>query len=70
MKKIITAIMAIGMMSSALSASMSYECWGYKNGKPEWWISISAESKSEAESLAMAKFKNELDRNPDYVKCK
>jgi heme A synthase len=69
MKKIIVATMALGMMVSAANASMSYECWVYKNGKPMWMTHVSADSKSQAESKAVVKFRD-LGRKGDYIKCK
>jgi len=69
MKKILVSIVALGMMVSSANASMSYECWMYKNGKPMWYVTVSADNKSEAQSKATAKFRN-LDRSGDYIKCK
>lgn len=49
--------------------NMSYECWAYKNGKPDKMVHVTAENKSEAEMLAWVKFR-ELGIQPDSVKCK
>ena len=52
MKKIIVAVMALGMMVSAANAGMKYECWMYKNGKPWKMTYLVADSKSQAETQA------------------
>jgi hypothetical protein len=49
--------------------NMKYECWAYKNGKPDKMVYVSAPSNAEAEVLAWEKFRS-LGINPDYVKCK
>lgn len=49
--------------------SMSYECWAYKNGKPDKMVKVVANNKQEAEQLAYDKFAA-LGINPDYVNCK
>ena len=69
MKKVIVTIMALGMMASAANAGMKYECWMYKDGKPWKMTYLVADSKSQAESKAVAKFRD-LGRNGDYIKCK
>ena len=69
MKKVLIAIMAVGILSSTLSAGMKYECWVYKDGHPWKMTYVVADNKSEAESKAVVKFK-ELGRNGDYIKCK
>ena len=69
MKKVIVAVMALGMMASAANASMSYECWMYKSGKPMWYVNVSANNKSEAQDKAAVKFRN-IGRKGDYIKCK
>jgi len=48
---------------------MKYECWAYKNGKPDKMVYVSAENRDDAEVLAWEKFRN-LGITPDYVKCK
>lgn len=50
-------------------ASMNYECWTYVNGHPDKMTHISANSRSEAESLVQAKFRD-LGAKWDYIKCK
>lgn len=69
MKKVLIAAMALGMWVSSANASMSYECWVYKNGKPMWMMHVSADNKSQAESKAVVKFRD-LGRKGDYIKCK
>ena len=49
---------------------MKYECWAYKNGKPDKMTFVYADSKAEAENLAWDKFKNELGINPESVNVK
>lgn len=49
--------------------AMSYECWAYKNGKPDKMTHVSANSKEEAISLAWEKFR-ELGINPEKVTAK
>ena len=48
---------------------MSYECWSYKNGKPDKMIHVTASNKEEAEALAWEKFRS-LGIEPDYINCK
>lgn len=49
--------------------SMKYECWAYKNGKPDKMVNVTANSKSEAEQLAVEKFQK-LGISYDYINCK
>lgn len=49
--------------------NLKYNCWGYKNGKPEWNVSVVAKNRSEAENLAWEKLRH-LGRNPDKVTAK
>ncbi len=49
--------------------SMKYECWAYKNGKPDKMVHVVASNKTEAEQLAWDKFKK-LGIKPDSVNCK
>jgi len=48
---------------------MSYECWAYKNGKPDKMVHVTAQNKSEAEAIAWDKFKS-LGVKPESVSCK
>lgn len=48
---------------------MSYECWAYKNGKPDKMVKVVANNKDEAERLAWQTF-DKLGIKPDYVTCK
>jgi hypothetical protein len=68
MRKLVIATMALGIMASSVSAS-TYECWMYKYGKPQWYVNVSASSKSEAQSKAAYKF-DKIGRSGDYIKCK
>jgi len=70
MRKMVFSIMAIAMMIGTNAvASMSYECWAYKNGSPWKMVHVSANNKSQAIDLAWDKFKS-LDINPQKVNCK
>jgi len=68
MNKLLLVAFLAGIFTSSASASMSYECWMYKDGSPWKMTYVSANSKSEAESKAVVKFRD-LGRNGDYVKC-
>lgn len=71
MKKIVLSIstIAIFAFNSAAMASMSYECWTHPGGHPDKMVHVSANSKSEAESLAIDKFIN-IGVKPEAVSCK
>ncbi|MBF0203028.1 MAG: hypothetical protein HQK67_01665 [Desulfamplus sp.] len=69
MKKFISVILGLLVFTSIAYAAMSYECWRYVNGKPEGYISVTADSREEAETKAYARFK-ELGSQIDYCKCK
>lgn len=70
MKKLLIILPLTLLFSYSAQASMSYECWTYKNGSPDKMTKVSADSKSEAEKKAGDKFRNELNVSFDYVKCK
>ena len=71
MKNIILSTIALVMftLSSTSMASMSYECWTHPGGHPDKMVHVTANSKSEAESLAVDKFKD-LGIKPESVSCK
>ena len=70
MKKLVFGVLAVAiMMSLSAQASMSYECWAYKNGSAWKMVHVSANSKSQAVDLAWDKFKN-LGIKPQSVNCK
>ena len=48
---------------------MKYECWAYKNGKPDKMVYVVADNKGEAETLAWEKFRK-LGIEPESVNCK
>jgi len=48
---------------------LRWECWGYKNAKPQWNVSVTASSRAEAKNLAWEKFRS-LGRNPEKVTVK
>jgi hypothetical protein len=68
MNKLFLVAIVAGIFTSSASASMSYECWMYKDGSPWKMTYVSANSKSEATSKAYDKFRD-LGRSGDYVKC-
>jgi len=70
MKKIILGVVLLAAfsLSSGAIASMKYECWTYIDGKPDKMTYVTADNKSEAQSLAEEKFEN-LGRKWDYIKC-
>jgi len=47
----------------------TYECWAYKNGKPDKMVKVSANDKDEAAMLAWEKFRT-IGINPDSVNVK
>ncbi len=67
MKKIILILLLA--MSSSSFASMSYECWRYVKGKPQGYVTVSADSKSEAEKKAYQKFKD-IGKKFENIECK
>ncbi|WP_019672270.1 hypothetical protein [Psychrobacter lutiphocae] len=70
MKKVLAMLPLSLLFSISAQASMSYECWTYKNGSPDKMTKVSANNKSEAESKAKDKFQNDLNISFDFVKCK
>jgi hypothetical protein len=71
MKKKIFFLTLIGVFSlTALAfAAMKYECWYYKNGKPDKMVHVVADNNKQAVQLACDKFKD-LDIIYEYVQCK
>ncbi len=68
-KLLVVSAMIVGFSMSA-QATMSYECWAYKNGSPDKMTKVSADNKAEAEKKAEKKFRDDLDVSFDYVQCK
>jgi len=68
MKKCLVILVALSLSASLAFASMKYECWAYRDGKPDKMVHVTADSKSEAQNKAEAKFRD-LDIKFDYVKC-
>lgn len=63
MKQFITFLLCYILLFPVVTfASMNYECWRYKNGKPDAYTNITANSKSEAESKGCA-------MDGKYCKC-
>lgn len=69
MKKLLLSIAVLGTMATVANASMSYECWMYKDGGPWKMLHVSADNNSEAVSKAADKFRYH-NWNGDYIKCK
>jgi len=69
MRKIILPIILIGLTSVA-NASLKYECNRYVNGDYKGYTYVVADNKIKAEKKAYTKFKDYLDKEVDYVKCK
>lgn len=68
MNKMLIALMLLGF--SSMSYATTYTCYRYVNGEPTGtWISVDANSKSEAESKAYARMKK-LGGQVDYAKCR
>jgi hypothetical protein len=60
---------AILMLCASASYANSYTCYRYVDGHPTGgWITMQADSKSEAEAKAYARFK-ELGGQVDSVNC-
>jgi hypothetical protein len=55
---------------SYASADMKYECNRYVNGECKGFTYVVAKNKAEAEHKALIKFKDNLSKKVDYVKCK
>ena len=69
MNKLFLVALIVGVFTSSAIASMSYECWMYKSGKPWKMLHVSANNNSEAVQKAGAKFRYH-NWNGDYIKCK
>ncbi len=70
MRNMIVAVMALGMMVNVASASLKYECNRYVGGEYKGYTYVTADNKAEAEQKAYIKFKEQLGKKVDYVKCK
>lgn len=70
MKKILIVLIELGMMSVIAQAGLKYECNRYVGGDYKGYTTVVADNKADAEQKAYIKFKNELGKKVDYVKCK
>jgi len=70
MKKVMMLVVAVAGFSGVANASMKYECNRYVHGEYQGYTYVVANNKSEAEHKAYDKFKNDLGKKVDYVKCK
>jgi len=73
MKKLVLSVlgMAACLLATAPAfAESTYECWRYLNGHPTGagYINVRANSKSEAETKALQRFR-ELGGQMDSVRC-
>lgn len=67
MKKLL--FIMVSMMFASTSYASTYECYRYVGGEPTGtWINVEASSKSEAETIALIRFK-ELGGAVDSVNC-
>ena len=58
------------IMLASPSYARTYKCWRYVKGKPSGtWVKVKADSKTEAEGNAYAKFKA-LGKKVDSVNCR
>ena len=70
LKRIVSIAAVLTLLTAgAAFAAMKYECWAYKNGKPDKMVHVTADNNDQAVGLACEKFKK-LDILYDYVKCK
>ena len=67
MKKIAIYFVMIGFSGMA-HAGLKYEYNRYVDGDYKGYTYVVADNKSQAESKAYDKFKNQLDKRVDYVK--
>jgi len=68
-KKVIFSLAVVIGFSGVASADMKYECNRYVGGDYQGYTTVVASNKAEAEKKAYDKFKNELGKKVDYVKC-
>ena len=69
MKKVIITIAGFAFLTlSSVSIASSFECWRYKNSKPQGYVNVKADSKPAAERKAAKKFRD-MSKPMDYVKC-
>lgn len=67
---VILSAVALANFSNTAHAGMKYECSRYVNGDYKGYTTVVANNKEEAEIKAKKKFKNDLNKKVDYVKCK
>ncbi|WP_457743951.1 hypothetical protein [Sulfurimonas sp.] len=70
MKRLVLSLVALATISSVANASLKYECSRYVNSSYQGYTTVVANNKSEAEQKAYVKFKEQLGKRVDYVKCK
>lgn len=70
MKKLVLGMVAAATLVTLANAGVTYECSRYVNGSYQGWTTVVADNRSDAEQKAYDKFKNDLGKRVDYVKCK
>lgn len=70
MKKLLIATSLIFLFSIGTAfAVLKYQCYSYKNGKPDKMVHVTADNKEQAVQLACEKFKK-LGIKYESVQCK
>jgi len=71
MKKYFLIGITLFIFVSVVYASLGWTCYNYVNGKATGgWISITANTRQEAEAKAVDHYRNELKLRSDYCKCR
>ena len=70
MRIFLSAILLFGLMAGTAHASLKYECWTYRNGKPYKMTHVVADNKDQALKLAAEKFKKLDIGSYDSLQCK
>jgi len=73
MKKLVLSVLGVAVWLLATTpafADARYQCYRYVDGKPTGgWIHVRANSKSEAETRALQRYRGELKLRTDSVNC-
>ena len=68
---LVSGVLLFGLtMAGTAHASLKYECWTYKNGKPYKMTHVVADNKDQALKLAAEKFKKLDIGSYDSLQCK
>ena len=69
-KKILLMVASAMLIIASVVYAATFTCYRYVSGHPTGgWISVKADSKAEAETIAYERFK-ELGGRIDYCKCR